>query len=156
MYSDTIQSGLNPLILISSCALLLLSGYNRFIIIVERIRKFDRELLEEVGKHNEHTAQIKVMYHNQLKRINKQAQMVKFSILCLLTSVLSSLVVPIISLSIDTVASLVFTYIALALMFFGILLLVLEIAISLDTVIEEERIIREISLPTLNLLHSSA
>jgi Protein of unknown function (DUF2721) len=160
-YSDNIRVAINPLMLLSSGGLLILALYNRYFITVDRLRKFDRELLQEYEKKaNAHSSrhgycnQIISMFQNQIKRINKRAKVLKYSLISMLLSFLTTLIICMILLADDTHIAIVLTYISLSFMFIGILLALVEMIMSLNPVIEEERFIRkELSIPDITELN---
>lgn len=93
------------------------------------------------------------MLSKQQDHINKRALLLKFAILVMLCSNFVSVLVPMVLLASDSVAALVLTYISLSLMGWAILLALGEMAISLTPVIEEEMMVRKISLVDITALN---
>jgi Protein of unknown function (DUF2721) len=153
MYAENLQASLSPLLLISSCGLLLLAFYNRYITTISRLRAFDREILGETLNNASNRNQIMTMLSKQQDHINKRALLLKFAILVMLCSNFVSVLVPMVLLASDSVAALVLTYISLSLMGWAILLALGEMAISLTPVIEEEMMVRKISLVDITALN---
>jgi Protein of unknown function (DUF2721) len=156
---DTIENSMLPISLISGAGLFGLALYNRLTIVIERLRRFDRELLQEYDRqeHNEIPRQHRiVLYQKQIKSLNRAAMAIKFSILCILassiTTLVSSLVISIENSSYTYEISNVFHIISLCFLIISLLFAGMEMSFATVHVIQEEKtIMKEISQINLNL-----
>lgn len=146
MYTENIQNAIIPIPLISSCGLLLLALYNRFFWTVDRLRKFDRELLHEYEVPQDHRSQtnrrVMELFESQIQSLKKRANLLKFSIMCVLLSNLATIGVCFVTLiKPDNVFVLVLVYSSLSLIGCGLFLAFIEMSIALFPVLQEAHIV---------------
>jgi hypothetical protein len=76
-----------PLALISGSSIFSLAFYNRLFILVERLRKFDREIVEECHRQeHQYSRQFIGIVEKQLSVLKIQANIVRFALMSMLAS----------------------------------------------------------------------
>jgi ABC-type multidrug transport system fused ATPase/permease subunit len=85
---DLIIDATKPVVIIAATGPFILSFYNRSIFLITRLRQYNKELLEKKNIYDNATRDIML---EQLKKLNKHAKLLTYSIVLLLLSVLSNL-----------------------------------------------------------------
>ncbi len=158
-----ISASVVPVVIISACGLLGLCFYNRLATLVSRLREFQRERLDEHERYIEarlegkltdlvrrRHRQIQEMLEIQTRRVNRRAQLLRFSILSLLATI-AALTICSLALGLSTLHA-AFNYLALVLFIVGALLLLLsvilaaiEVRAALQPVEQESRFVSRLS-----------
>jgi hypothetical protein len=146
---DEIASSMLPITLISTSGLFGLAFYNRLIIIIQRLRSLNREMLIENDRVGCARPNRILMIGNQIKSLNCAAKTMRFSIIFVLSGAMStlvnSLVITIDQKNVYEIAR-GFHITSLCLILISFMLACGEMAFSLCHVITEEKhIIKEIS-----------
>lgn len=146
----SITASVVPVALITSGGLFTLAFYNRLIVIIDRLRKYNHEMLTELtNSQNDNGNMSKIAIHkNQVKMLNHQAKLVKACILCVLSASISTLTSAfILSISATSDALFVariFHAVGIGLMLTGILGAIIEMCFSIQPVMREEQDIEHI------------
>lgn len=85
---DSIIDATKPVVIIAATGPFILSFYNRSLFLIARLRQYNKDLLE---KQYTNDSQTKEMIKEQLRKLNKHAKFLTYSIILLLLSVLSNL-----------------------------------------------------------------
>lgn len=85
---DLIIDATKPVVIIAATGPFILSFYNRSIFLITRLRQYNKELLDKKNSEDHHTREIML---EQLKKLNRHAKCLTYSIVILLLSVLSNL-----------------------------------------------------------------
>lgn len=85
---DLIIDATKPVVIIAATGPFILSFYNRSIFLITRLRYYNKELLDKKNNFDNNTRDITL---EQLRKLNKHAKLLTYSIITLLLSVLSNL-----------------------------------------------------------------
>ena len=148
---DLIIDATKPVVIIAATGPFILSFYNISIFLITRLRYYNKELLDQKKSYDAQTRDILL---EQLKKLNKHAKLLTYSIIILLLSVLSNLLtcffIGFHSSNFQTTRKIYEDIgykcfnIGIAMFFIAILIALFEIATHLNPVLIEEKKIREL------------
>ena len=141
---ETIQAALVPMVIISASGLLLLGIQQRYGRVIDRIRIFHGQLMENPeGRWRKIVDEQRVILIKRGKLLRNALSFLMVCILCALFATIS-LSVSIVYESVERIA-LVFFFLALLSLFFAVIFALVEIFISYSAVLKEDESIGNMS-----------
>lgn len=148
---DLIIDATKPVVIIAATGPFILSFYNRSIFLITRLRQYNKELLDKKNSYDRTTRDIML---EQMRKVNRHAKLLTYSIVTLLLSVLSNLLTCFFvgfhmtdsvkhRKSYERIGYICFN-VGIVLFFVAILISLFEITTHLNPVMVEEKKIREL------------
>jgi hypothetical protein len=158
MPEDYIGNATKSVVTIAAVGPIILALYNRHLILIQRLRGLNREMISEYSKPSRHSHHIIKMIKQQIEKVNRASIWLNVSIVLLLIHINLQVICTILfGIKIYQVqeAAHWFFVTGMIFMWFGITTAIAEVSVSLKPVLHEEDFIqREISEVEIGIMNS--
>jgi hypothetical protein len=160
MIEDVIGNATKAAITIAAVGPIILAFYNRHLILIQRLRGLNRELIAQYEKPSLRSTEIVTLIKQQIKAVNKTSFVLNISIVLLLVHVnCQATCIIFFGINVPSLFEVahIFFVIGMCFMWLGTLTGIIEVSLSLKPVIkEEEFVLREMSTIELTTLNTMA